>query len=82
MSKTPKVVIVVTNCGLHTTKYAHNTRVLSSYVFRGCFFYPNQMFVCLFFIYMATIHLIAVWFSSRISLVKMKKLISVIRALI
>lgn len=31
---------------------------------------------------MATIHLIAVWFSSRISLVKMKKLISVIRALI
>lgn len=39
------------------------------------------MFVC-FFIYMATIHLIAVWFSSRISLVKMKKLISVIRALI
>lgn len=40
------------------------------------------MFVCLFFIYMATIHLIAVWFSSRISLVKMKKLISVIRALI
>lgn len=52
-------------------------------MFLGVVFFTQIkcLFVC-FFIYMATIHLIAVWFSSRISLVKMKKLISVIRALI
>lgn len=53
-------------------------------MFLGVVFFTQIkcLFVCLFFIYMATIHLIAVWFSSRISLVKIKKLISVIRALI